>query len=403
MELKPRRFEEALAFWQDKVKLSPKEFYALKAEARAKAFTVSGMAKESEIADLFTGIEKAIAEGIPFGEFKKHFRELFERKGWVGKGAWRIETIFRTNIQSAYSAGRYKQMTHSATVKALPYWMYDAVNDSRTRPLHRAMDGRVFRADDPIWDTWYPPNGFNCRCRVVALTEERLKRMGKVVEDGERVNGKPIPLVDTHGNPTGMVQNLLPDPDWEFNPGKVHWGDAFVKRALKDKEKYELADTVGFKDRHRPDVRELEVHPFPGEPWQGLSKGETKKRFAENLAGKVLKDAVGSPVIISNVLLDHILAKGERDKIRRLEYLPFIGDLVESPEEIWLQTYKKKKTGSIRLRRLYLKRYGEAEKGRSFILVAEAIEGSWTGWTYFPSSGASRVNNRRKGYLIWHK
>jgi uncharacterized protein with gpF-like domain len=33
------------------------------------------------------------------------------------------------------------------------------------------MEGKVYPADDPVWKTWYPPNGFRCRCRVNALTK----------------------------------------------------------------------------------------------------------------------------------------------------------------------------------------------------------------------------------------
>ena len=38
-----------------------------------------------------------------------------------------------------------------------------------------AMDSKVFRFDDRIWDTHHPPNGFNRRCMVKALTEEDFK------------------------------------------------------------------------------------------------------------------------------------------------------------------------------------------------------------------------------------
>ena len=63
-----------------------------------------------------------------------------------------------------------------------PYWQYDAVNDSHTRPSHLAMDGRVFPADSPVWDTWYPPNGFRCRCTVTTLSARQVKERGLKVE-----------------------------------------------------------------------------------------------------------------------------------------------------------------------------------------------------------------------------
>ncbi|WP_265469094.1 phage minor head protein, partial [Haemophilus influenzae] len=64
-----------------------------------------------------------------------------------------------------------------------PYWQYSAVNDDRTRPSHSAMHGLVYRYDDPFWATFYPPNGFNCRCSVIALAERDITRRNLVVGD----------------------------------------------------------------------------------------------------------------------------------------------------------------------------------------------------------------------------
>src|SRR5690625_2148290 len=50
--------------------------------------------------------------------------------------------------------------------------------ESRTRPSHAALHEKEFPHDDPIWEHIYPPNGFNCRCRVRTLSEDRLKEEG---------------------------------------------------------------------------------------------------------------------------------------------------------------------------------------------------------------------------------
>jgi Mu-like prophage fluMu F protein len=74
-------------------------------------------------------------------------------------------------MQSAYMAGRYAEMTAAADTH--PYWEYVAVNDNRTRETHRMIHGRVYAADDPIWDTMYPPLDYRCRCRVRPLSRSR--------------------------------------------------------------------------------------------------------------------------------------------------------------------------------------------------------------------------------------
>jgi hypothetical protein len=79
--------------------------------------------------------------------------------------------------------------------------MYDAINDSRTRPTHRALDNVIRHIDDPFWDTYYPPNGFRCRCSTISLTENQATSRGGV---------KPPP------------EDGFPEPDkgWDHNCGK---------------------------------------------------------------------------------------------------------------------------------------------------------------------------------------
>jgi uncharacterized protein with gpF-like domain len=59
-----------------------------------------------------------------------------------------------------------------------PFLMYDAINDSRTRENHRALDGFIAPSDDPVWDRIYPPNGHNCRCTVISLSKRQAEARG---------------------------------------------------------------------------------------------------------------------------------------------------------------------------------------------------------------------------------
>lgn len=69
----------------------------------------------------------------------------------------RVENIFRTNMQVAYSAGRYKKM--QAVKASRPYWQYIAVMDKRVRPSHAILHEKVYPADHEFWSSNYPPNG----------------------------------------------------------------------------------------------------------------------------------------------------------------------------------------------------------------------------------------------------
>ncbi|CAN2042520.1 hypothetical protein GMMP15_840023 [Candidatus Magnetomoraceae bacterium gMMP-15] len=216
----PLPMKEACNYWKTKVPMSSGVFYSLAEQHRVNAFTVSGLGTIDMIMDVFMSLDKALEKGTSFGEWKRNFSSLWERKGWTGKKAWRVDNIFRTNIQTAYSVGRYKQMKTIADLR--PYWKYDAVNDSRTRPTHLALDGKIFPHDHDFWHNFYPPNGFRCRCSVQSLSQrqvnneglevERLNPYGGIIEPVDPISGKKFP-----------ARPLIPDRGFEGNPGEQHF------------------------------------------------------------------------------------------------------------------------------------------------------------------------------------
>jgi SPP1 gp7 family putative phage head morphogenesis protein len=212
--LEPLTFEQAVEFFRDKVVLSPAEFKALWQQYKSLAFSVAGITALDVLKDIYDELLKAIEKGLTQQEFEQRVNEILERRGWEGLTPYRVDNIFRTNVQTAYMVGHYWRMTDPDVVERRPYWMYDAVNDRRTRPTHRALDGKVYRYDHPFWDTWYPPNGYRCRCGVISLSEAEVRRRGLTVED-------EIPEIV---EPPGQVPRpLVPDPGFAHNPAKVRW------------------------------------------------------------------------------------------------------------------------------------------------------------------------------------
>ncbi|GAB4442534.1 MAG: hypothetical protein OHK0040_13580 [bacterium] len=113
-----------------------------------------------------------------------------------------------------------------------PYWQYVAVLDSKTRPAHRALHGKIFRYDDPFWNTHYPPLGFNCRCRVRALSQSDIDKKGLSVDSAEgRITWEDVLVskktgeyqsVAVYRDPaTGM--KIPTDVGWSYNPGQSAW------------------------------------------------------------------------------------------------------------------------------------------------------------------------------------
>ncbi|QLH52753.1 MAG: Phage (Mu-like) virion morphogenesis protein [Candidatus Kapaibacterium sp.] len=170
---------------------------------RKHAFTIAKVTKADILMIFKNSLEKALKEGMTYQDWKKSIDTILAQKGYTKREdgtAWRKDVIYRTNLQSAYQAGRYLEMKE--TIDDMPYWQYIAVLDSRTRPSHAALNGKVLRADDPFWKTHYPPNGYNCRCRVRPLTAEQVKQMGLKVYSGSELK-------------------IQPDPGFEINPAET--------------------------------------------------------------------------------------------------------------------------------------------------------------------------------------
>ncbi|WP_315383523.1 phage minor head protein [Microvirgula aerodenitrificans] len=212
------------------------------AEAHARAFTVAGVTKLDILTDIRNGLTDALKNGGTLADFQKQLQPMLEAKGWWGRGrvvdqatgevagkrlnSRRLETIFRQNMQSAYMAGRYQEQLAGADLR--PYWEYVAVMDSRTRPAHRTLHGRVFRFDDPFWRTFYPPNGWRCRCRVRTRSQRDIDRLDlpvsssagrlETVDQPVGRDGETRPAVAFRG-PDG--KRFTTDAGFGYNPGRA--------------------------------------------------------------------------------------------------------------------------------------------------------------------------------------
>lgn len=173
-------FAQQVEFFRRKINLPTDRWDDIWQSAHDRAFVVAGAAKADLLQDLRDAVDKAIANGTTLAEFRRDFRAIVEKHGWTGwtgegtkKGeAWRTRTIYETNLRTSYAAGRYAQLTDPDLLSVRPYWRYihsDLVR--RPRPQHKSWgDAQLtLRHDHPFWATHYPPNGWGCRCRVVAV------------------------------------------------------------------------------------------------------------------------------------------------------------------------------------------------------------------------------------------
>lgn len=143
-------------------------------------------------------------KGLHVKEGIKELRSAFGKLGITPNSSHAIETVFRTQTQLAYSAGRWQADQDPVIQSILWGYKYVTVGDQRTRLSHVALDGITLPKEDPQWDTIFPPNGFNCRCTTIPIFEKRktISPKDSVVIAGQQVR----PGADVGFN---------------FNPGKI--------------------------------------------------------------------------------------------------------------------------------------------------------------------------------------
>ena len=157
---------------------------------KAHCFTVAKVSSADILQVFKDEIDAAIADGETFFEFKKRISPILDQKGYAKNGdikPWRLETIYRTNLQTAYMAGRHSQMEE--VKESFPYWEFVAISDNRTTDGCRGLNSIVLRSDDAFWSVNFPPRHFKCRSEARAVSQFALDKRGLKLTNPKDVEG----------------------------------------------------------------------------------------------------------------------------------------------------------------------------------------------------------------------
>ncbi len=221
-------FRLAVEFLSSKEAVSTEVYKQLQKQAKDRAFTVAHYASAEILNQFLRELVDAVEDGTTYTTFKENMNTFLERNGYTATNPWHLDVIYQTNLQTAYNAGHYANM--QAAKRYRPYWQYKTAGDGNVRESHAAMQDKVYAADDPIWNVWYPPNGYRCRCTVVSLTKEQVEKRNL------QVSSKP---------PRSLVGDTIVFPDKGFsnNPATTPWMpdtsnfNSTLKLVLKEKMK----------------------------------------------------------------------------------------------------------------------------------------------------------------------
>jgi len=212
-------------------------------DAHSHAFALAGAVKLEFLHDVLKSIRDNANRGEGFGTWKKEFRRAVIAHG--GDSAinttpsgtltttqdgnlhipllnkWRQRVIYETNMKSAYAAGKYAELTDPDNLENFPFWQYVhgyLRTPQSPRDEHVKWNGMILPANDPWWNTHFPPNGWGCTCGIIALTKKQAQEAGGV--------SSQIPEGDA-------------DKGWVGNPGKREGGVNAVFESAQRFEKNE--------------------------------------------------------------------------------------------------------------------------------------------------------------------
>ena len=188
-----------LSYLQNKIPVAGFSHYDVWLEDHAQAFTVAKMMSEDLLQETQKALVRALQQGKSFHQFKQELKPYLMSKGWWGEqfmldpkdptgtpklvqlgSTRRLKLIFETNIRTAQAKGQWERIWKNRDF--FPYLEYIESTSDSQREQHLEFVGLILPVEHPFWDKNFPPNGYNCKCSVLALTKKDA--IAKKGEDG---------------------------------------------------------------------------------------------------------------------------------------------------------------------------------------------------------------------------
>ena len=128
-------------------------------------YVFSGLKTFHELNDAFPALVDEQGNKKPFERFLNDVQKVDKT---YNEHYLRAEYNFAH--ASARMAAKWEEFSHDGDTYNL---QYRTVGDDHVRPEHAALNGTTLPFSDAFWDSYYPPNGWNCRCTVVQVRKTK--------------------------------------------------------------------------------------------------------------------------------------------------------------------------------------------------------------------------------------
>lgn len=220
-------------------------------DEHAQQFTISRLTRLDLLQSIRDGLQRSVDGDLSRRDWMRDTEKLLKDAGWWGQkqvvdpetgklvtttfDPARLKLIYDTNTRQAYATGQWERV--QAARRTHPYIRYVTMDDDRVRPAHRAWHNLVLPVEHAFWSTHWPPNGWRCRCRVVAISQRDYDAGS--APSGAPLNKQPPPdfsrqHVNRRTGEITQVPNGV-DPGFGYNAGKAR------QRALEQITQAKLA------------------------------------------------------------------------------------------------------------------------------------------------------------------
>lgn len=317
-----------------------------------------------------------------FGDFKRRVAESGILDDFNKN---RLAAEYQLAVNTGMQSSRYYQQVRDRD--AFPYLEYYTQGDSQVRPAHAALDGKVFKADDPVWDKIYPPNGWNCRCTVLPVAFAP----GEVLTEQQ---GLALMASDAKGYEAmrkgGFLVNRAKEKEvFDLNQAyqaelKGRDKDAFIFGVRKSYGRKGM-DFASIKSRGVPDLGEGLADNAAAKSW---FRSAAKVTDHDGNPVLVMKDHAGRVIHMTEKQFDGHLGDEKSHRSERYRTAHLIPDVLARPDEVWMSSPERSGANSLNYIRF-------SENGIIRVAVKADDSGlhvaTWTG---------DLADGERKGLLI---
>ena len=164
-------YHEAVEYLKKRDVIKKIKYDELSDKMKFRAFTASRITDGKILEKLNAEMIANVNDGKGLKDFLAMTKtDILDKVGMGPNQGWYWETVYRTNVQTAYNVGRAMGFDEDKPL-ALELVIID---DARTSDICRQYAGKPFILpyDHPFWQTHWPPFHFNCRTTIRAIYDE---------------------------------------------------------------------------------------------------------------------------------------------------------------------------------------------------------------------------------------